>query len=113
MKKFIAGLALMFGYIYCYSQTNENGSGTLSGTVIDSVTHAPLEYATISIIPEGKKDPVNGTTSSSNGEFKIENVPAGIYSILIESIGYKPSRISHLDLTKGKGEYSFTNYQSS
>jgi Outer membrane receptor proteins, mostly Fe transport len=102
MKKFIAGLVLMFGFINSYSQNNSNGSGTLSGTIIDSLTHAPLEYATISIIPEGKKDPVNGTTSSSNGEFKIENIPLGTYSVLIESVGYKPSRISNLDLNREK-----------
>ena len=102
MKKFIAGLVLLFGFINSYSQNNTNGSGTLAGTILDSLTHAPLEYATISIIPEGKKDPVNGTTSSSNGEFKIENVPAGIYSVLVESVGYKPSRISHIDLSKQK-----------
>jgi ferric enterobactin receptor len=59
------------------------------GTIIDSLTGQPLEYATITLFPEGNKKPINGSTSDKSGNFKVTNVAEGNYKVAFEYIGYK------------------------
>ena len=78
------------------------GIGRITGKIVDSSTHASLEYATISIIPDGGQNAINGTTSTSSGDFTIDNLPFGKYKILVESIGYKPYSLNNITLSSGK-----------
>jgi len=72
---------------------------TIRGTVIDKFTQTTLPGATVIIL---KTDPLVGTTSDINGDFKIENIPIGRQSIQISYVGYNSRTISNLNLTSGK-----------
>jgi len=62
--------------------------GVLQGTVIDSITSQPIEYASISLVNLRTNDIVTGSVSDEDGKFDISQIPAGRYNISIEYIGY-------------------------
>lgn len=72
---------------------------TIRGTVIDSKTEMPLPGATV-YIPE--TDPLIGTTTNSDGHFRLEKVPVGRVNLLISFVGYHPIQLSNLIITTGK-----------
>ncbi len=76
-----------------------NGKATISGTVKDSVTGHTLEYATISLLDESTGKTITGTTTSATGQFSLEKIPAGQYTLIAEFIGYAPVKLPSLSLS--------------
>ena len=62
--------------------------GVIQGSVTDSTSSSPIEYASISIIDNHDGDLVTGGLSDKNGSFNISEIPLGEYVVLIEFIGY-------------------------
>ena len=91
-------LALMIISILSFSQSMEY-TQTVRGKVIDKFTQITLPGATIIVL---NTDPVIGTTTNIDGEFKIKNIPVGRQNIKISYIGYHARVISNLNLTSGK-----------
>ncbi len=91
-------LALMIISILSFSQSMEY-TQTVRGKVIDKFTQITLPGATIIVL---NTDPVIGTTTNINGEFRIKNIPLGRQNIRISFIGYHTRVISNLNLTSGK-----------
>ncbi|MFH0866968.1 MAG: TonB-dependent receptor family protein [Bacteroidota bacterium] len=81
-----------------YSGTG-NGSGTLTGIVINSVTLKPVEYVYIILNKTTDSTLVTGGISDSLGKFKLEKVPFGNYYIAVNLIGHKPQKISDIVVT--------------
>lgn len=72
---------------------------TIRGTVIDQITKAPMPGATVMILGS---DPVIGTTTDVDGDFKIANLPLGAYSLKISFIGFKEIVFPNVQLNSGK-----------
>ncbi|MDC1337242.1 TonB-dependent receptor, partial [Flavobacteriaceae bacterium] len=68
-----------------YSQNSEI---TVTGTVTDSETNTPLEYATISVFNVNSEEAIDGVITDSNGEFSIE-LTKGNYDFKVEFISFK------------------------
>lgn len=79
-----------------FAQKAANEGFKIVGTLIDSSSKKPLEYATLSIFPDGAKKPVNGTVTNNKGVFEINSVIAGEYKLVAEFIGYKPHTIYNI-----------------
>ena len=77
--------------------------GKILGSVMDSASHQPVEYATISLHLGGSKKAINGGTTDKKGNYIIDNVDLGTYSLLVESIGFKPLTINNVEVYKSKG----------
>lgn len=60
---------------------------TLKGRVIDSESGVSLPGATIVL---NATDPLIGTTTDLEGNFRIEKVPVGRYDIVVRFVGYEP-----------------------
>ena len=73
------------------------------GKVLSTDTKSPLEYCTISIFKTGEKKPITGTTSDKSGNFVLAEIPDGVYTVLVENIGYKPYTINDLAVNKSTG----------
>jgi len=88
--------------IVCYGQQKitEKQGGKITGTVIDSSSNLPLEYATITLFAPGKSKPFNGTTSDVNGHFILTNVPTGSFNVVIEFIGYRPVNLNNITVSQ-------------
>ena len=67
---------------------SQNSEVIITGTVTDSETNIPLEYATISVFNVNSEDAINGVITDSNGEFSIE-LSKGNYDFKVEFISFK------------------------
>jgi ferric enterobactin receptor len=85
MQKLI--LLFTVNFIFLTATTAQNNN-TIAGSIIDSISKKPVEYATISLTDAATNKVVNGSTTDSLGYFKITGVNAGSYIISFESIGY-------------------------
>ncbi len=67
---------------------------------MDSTTHLPLEYATISIYTPTAQLPFTGATTDNTGLFSLTDIPAGTYRLLIESLGYNSYSVHSMEVAK-------------
>ena len=89
------------------AQTNPvNDKGKITGKVTDAVTKAPVDYATVSIFKQGSTSPFNGASTDPKGNFAINNVSPGEYSVTIEFLGYKKQTIDHVMVTNAVNNIS-------
>lgn len=72
---------------------------TVRGTIIDNDSKMPLIGATV-MIPGS--DPVIGTATDINGNFRLGNIPIGRISLQLSYVGYEPETISNLEVNSGK-----------
>lgn len=71
----------------------------IRGTVADKISQSPLPGAVI--ILEGS-NPIKGTTTDDNGEFRLTDVPVGKQTLRISYVGYEERVLSHLAVISGK-----------
>jgi ferric enterobactin receptor len=93
---------LLFFFLHSISQSpdQEMASTTLTGLILDSATRQPVEYATISLYKEDKSKTINGALSNAQGKFKMEVTQTGVFSLLVESIGYLPQTLEGVQIEK-------------
>ena len=78
-------LLIVDGAVKTGKQVADDSTGTVVGSVVDSVTNKPIAKATVKVA---------GTTlsavTSTAGQFVIQNVPVGAHSVSIRLFGYRP-----------------------
>lgn len=60
------------------------GTGTVSGSVVDAATREPLNGVQVVVGETGR-----GTLTDSRGRFLIPNVPPGTHAVRVQNIGYR------------------------
>ncbi|HWC53308.1 MAG TPA: TonB-dependent receptor [Chitinophagaceae bacterium] len=101
----LAGI-MMLSLLTAQAQ-NENRSKTkrtISGTIIDSLSGRPVEYATITLFHQGTKRIVSGAVTDQQGRFTISELKNGSYRILVESIGYQSHSVNNLKIDDQSSE---------
>ncbi|MBY0425092.1 MAG: carboxypeptidase-like regulatory domain-containing protein, partial [Cytophagales bacterium] len=75
-------LALAFYFVLMghvvFGQIPES-SITIRGTVKDSISGKPVEFATLLFLPINNSNPPAGALANENGAFEITKLPAGKY----------------------------------
>ena len=85
-------------------------TGKIAGTVIDSVTKQPVQYASVAIYLSGGKTPLNGMLTEADGSFKIYNIHPGSYKIIITFVGgYKAKTINPVVTSGAKPDANLGN----
>lgn len=82
-----------------FNASSQGLNQTVRGQVLDRVTQTALPGATIIIIGS---NPVVGTTTVYDGNFKLTNVPVGNISLRISFIGYKEMVLPNITVNSGK-----------
>jgi outer membrane receptor protein involved in Fe transport len=83
--------------------------GVLKGKVIDATTGEAIEYATIALYNLKLKKVSTGGITDQNGVFDLKNIPAGLYRMKVEFIGYEAYVQDNLKIDREKSEYFFKN----
>jgi len=65
----------------------------VTGTVVDAVTGAPVEFANVFLAQT-----TSGTSTDSTGVFMLRNIPPGTYELVVSRVGYLRASQS-IDLT--------------
>src|SRR5690242_3617564 len=99
--------AVLIGSMLCIfsvalSQTKEKteAKARITGTVVDSLSRLPIEYATVTLVKHGENKPSNGATSDSLGNFTVTNVSPGTFTVIVESIGYSSFTIGNVVISQ-------------
>ncbi len=77
-------------------------TGKITGSIIDSNTRDIVEFATIALRRKGSTKDINGTLTDDKGDFKLENVSPGKYTIIISFLGYETKTVDDIELTLKK-----------
>lgn len=73
--------------------------GVISGTVLDSATTKPLEFATVSVYRLRDSALVGGIITNAKGQFKIEQLPIGKHRVTVSFMGYRTYTIPEVALS--------------
>ena len=76
------------------------GTGRIIGTVVDSTTNKPVEFASIALVDVTTKKPIDGTVADEKGEFTLTKVPDGNFRLLISFVGYREKTITKIKLDR-------------
>jgi hypothetical protein len=102
------GILLLSISTFTYGQHPGSGRqmpaiGVLHGSVADSTSGQPLEYASISLVNMRSDEVVTGALSDKTGRFTIREIPLGKYTAVVEFIGYAAKEISPINIFPGEG----------
>jgi ferric enterobactin receptor len=86
-----------------------SGNGRISGTVIDSASSKPVEYATIALFDKKTNKIIDGTTAGPKGEFLIKSLPEGDFKVVVSFLGYKNTEFTDVSIARGKKEQNLGN----
>ena len=113
MKHSYCVISILFLFLNVNAQKGAEvrKDGAISGKVIDVNSKNPVEYATITVYPQGSTKPVNGSISNSKGVFRIESLTPGKYTVTIEFIGYALNRTDSIIVSTEKPIVSLGNLQ--
>jgi outer membrane receptor protein involved in Fe transport len=74
---------------------------SITGTVMDSLSGKPVDYATVSVLDQASGKVVSGSLVDATGKFKVDKLAAGTYVLKVGFIGYVTKVISSLKLEDG------------
>src|SRR4051812_9342512 len=80
--------------------------GKISGTIIESTTREPIEFANISLYHSGIEVPMDGAVTDGQGSFKFKNLKTGMYMIEVTFLGFEAQSIDSLNVTEKKSSVS-------
>lgn len=90
-------------------------TGKITGTLIDSSTRQPVEFATVTLTKKNWRQVFGGSITDGKGYFKLDKVLPGTYSVTISFVGYNTKVIDSvrtsnekLDASMGKIYFSPT-----
>ncbi|HSF55660.1 MAG TPA: TonB-dependent receptor, partial [Algoriphagus sp.] len=92
----------IFVVIFCFTLNALHAqtlTQTVRGKVVDQVTKAPMPGATVMLL---NTDPLMGTTTDLEGDFKIPQVPVGSHTLRVSFVGYKDIILPNVLVNSGK-----------
>ncbi len=71
----------------------QKGNVRIVGTVMDSTTNKPVEFAMVALTDVATNKPIDGAVCDDKGKFTINKVNAGKYKLVISFIGFESRTI--------------------
>jgi ferric enterobactin receptor len=85
-------LGILAGSFFLVPQqalAQDGARGKISGRVVDALSHSPVEYATLTVYADRQTRPVNGGSTNNKGNFLLEGLAPGKYTVTVDFIGYQ------------------------
>lgn len=96
--RFIMGITLLASFIF--SDLFAQSTQTIRGRVVDGVSNTALVGVSVMLVSTDEK--IYGSTTDTDGRFRIDNVPVGRHTVRITYIGYEEQTIPNVIVTAGK-----------
>ncbi len=98
---YLPGIVTCYFLLFLFSMEglSQSYKQTIKGVIRDLDTQIPLPGATVII---DATDPVIGAMTDADGNFRLEGIQVGRYSLKISYIGYEPAVISEVLVLSGK-----------
>ncbi|RNI23601.1 outer membrane beta-barrel family protein [Rufibacter latericius] len=74
-------------------------SGKITGTLLDSASGKPVEFATVALLLGGNRQSIDGTLTNGQGKFTFGRVPEGEYLLSFSFVGYRGKTIGPVAVT--------------
>jgi hypothetical protein len=91
----IKSLLLLFAALSAMNSFAQNGR--IVGRIYDQINNEPLSFATIQIVELSI-----GAVADIDGNYKIENIPQGTYTVRASFTGYEPITLSEILVTSAR-----------
>lgn len=102
MKKVLIFFMLVHFPLIMYAQS----TGEIKGVITDQKTKEVVEYAAIQILQNGQ--PIDGTYSDDKGEYWMQGIPSGKYTVMFKAQGYAPA---YRDVSIKTGQITFESIE--
>ena len=102
MKLLLALTILFWNLTDAFAQSK----GHIKGKILDSLSSAPVGFATIRVFSSDEKKLINGDISHDEGDFSIE-LPYGKYYAEIDFMGYESRKTKDIVLSHANPIYDF------
>ncbi|QHL89018.1 TonB-dependent receptor [Nibribacter ruber] len=89
------------------------GAGKITGTVADSSSSKPVEFATIALVNTTTGKTVDGTVTDEKGRFTLNKIPNGTYKLTISFIGYDTKELTQITISDKDQDHSFNKIELS
>mgnify|MGYP006273154517 FL=1 len=86
---------LLLAALFSFHATAQ--TARITGTVTESGSNAPVPFANVVI-----QNTTTGTTTDVDGAFELAGLDAGLYNIVVTSIGYEPATVFEVEVTNAK-----------
>lgn len=111
MNRLLSTLLIPFFFLLAglSAKAQKNGSGVVTGNLLEKESGKPIPEATVSLI--GVTDASKGqtTASSSEGAFTFNNVSYGIYRLRVSAVGYNTLSIDSIRVRQDRSEFSLND----
>ena len=77
------------------------GNAKITGSLIDSASATPVEFASIALLNNKTGKPIDGTIADAKGKFTLSKLAPGEYRLQYTFIGYKTIESAVITLVKG------------
>jgi ferric enterobactin receptor len=87
-----------------FAQKNQGPTikGRLSGTVSDSLSLAPVEFAAIELYDAKGEKLITGDITNAKGQFRLNDIANGAYILKASFLGYAEKTVAPVELTLSK-----------
>lgn len=75
--------------------------GKISGVLLDSLTQAPLDFATV-VLSDAKGKELDGVITDEKGVFRFQEVKTGTYKLQVSFLGYSSKTVNQVTTTLEK-----------
>lgn len=87
----------------------QKGNGKITGTVLDSATKQPVEFATVALLDKTTGKPIDGTITNDKGQFTIAKVGAGTYKLAVSFVGYQTITLDNVTVANDRATVNLAN----
>ncbi|MEQ8425781.1 MAG: TonB-dependent receptor [Cyclobacteriaceae bacterium] len=91
--------SIVFSFFFALSSPAQQLTQTVRGRVLDKVSQTTLPGASVIILGS---DPLIGTTTDYDGNFKLTNIPVGNITLSVSFVGYKDFILPNVIVNSGK-----------
>lgn len=99
LRTYSIALAILLAILLTPELQAQKVVQTIKGTVTDKASKITLPGATVYV---AESNPLIGTTTDENGNFRLDNVETGRIQLCVRYLGYEPLCLDNLNLISGK-----------